>query len=89
VSAGIYDDMNPDWPEALPGWEPWEEDYEVMQIEEGGCEYCGAPDVRDNPEPFGGKSCCDGCFNMLIGDERDAPPWRCGNASTPYPDHPT
>lgn len=83
--TSIYDDLNPDWPEAeeLPGWEPWEtyeQDMLDAEREVGGCDYCGAPDVREYPEPFGGKPCCDRCFNVLIGDEPDAPPWRCGNA---------
>lgn len=74
----LYDPVNPDWEEAeadLPGWEPWE-DVEAEPDEVGGCDYCGAPDIRDAPDPFGGKPCCDACFNQLIGGERDDPPWR-------------
>lgn len=77
----LYDDtLNPDWetPE-LPGWEPWEPD-EDDEVRPGGCDYCGAPDVRDSPDPFGGKPCCDRCFNVIIGGDENDPPWRCGNA---------
>lgn len=72
---------NPDW-EGMPGWEPWEPD-ECPEVEDriGGCDYCGVPDVRDAPEPFGGKPCCDTCFNLLIGGSADDPPWRCGGAA--------
>jgi hypothetical protein len=40
----LYDDVNPDWPEAeeLPGWEPWMDD-EPDPVDIGGCDYCGAP----------------------------------------------
>lgn len=73
----LYDDtLNPDWgPPVLPGWEPWEPDEDV-DMHEGGCDYCGAPDVRDTPDPFGGKPCCDACFVVLI-DDPGGPPWRC------------
>lgn len=77
----LYDDtLNPDWePPELPGWEPWEPD-EDDEVREGGCAYCGAPDVRDAPEPFGGKPCCEVCFARIIGDEDDDPrPFRCLN----------
>ena len=75
-----WDEMNPDWEETHEArWEPWlDEEGPEFDDTLGGCGYCGAPEVRDVPEPFGGKPCCDGCFNMLIGDDRDAPPWRCG-----------
>lgn len=78
---GLYDESNPDWGEDacelwLPGQEPWEPD-ESEDMHEGGCDYCGAPDVRDRPEPFGGKPCCDACFNLIIGGEADDPPFRC------------
>jgi hypothetical protein len=43
----------------------------------GECDFCGEPAVRT--EPFSGKPCCDGCFNVIIGGERDDPPWHCGN----------
>lgn len=72
------DTVNPDW-EVLEGFEPWEPE-EDEPLHEGGCDYCGAPDVRDGPEPFGGKPCCDTCFALIIGDESDLTPWRCGNA---------
>lgn len=81
-AMALYDDMNPDWEEsvtALPGWEPWEPD-EDEDMHAGGCEYCGAPDVRDTPEPFGGKPCCDACFVLIVGGVDGEPPWRCGNA---------
>ena len=79
--TALYDDLNPDWgqdayEEALPGWEPWEPD-EADEIQPGGCDYCGAPDIRDRPEPFGRKPCCDACFNLIIGGEADDPPFRC------------
>lgn len=71
-------DDNPDWlPAELPGWEPWEPD-EEPDVRECGCAYCGNPDVRDIPEPYGGKPCCDPCFSMVIGGEPDDRPWRCG-----------
>lgn len=66
----------------MPGWEPWEPD-EVDEVESGGCDYCGDPNVRDLPEPFGGKPCCDRCFSLLIGGNEDAPSWRCAH----YPTH--
>lgn len=79
--TSIYDDLNPDWESPFDDqWEPWEPDEDV-DVREGGCDYCGAPDVRENPEPFGGNPCCDGCFNLLVGGSVNDPPWRCG---TPY-----
>lgn len=68
---------------ALPGWEPWEDDEpDESDPREGGCAYCGAlEDIRENPDPFGGQRCCEGCFNQIIGGERDDPPWRCGTES--------
>ena len=77
----VYDDMNPDFSTFDEQWEPWEPD-ECDEFTDtiGGCDFCGAPDVRENPEPFSGKPCCDQCFNLLIGDDADAPAWRCGNA---------
>ncbi len=80
----IYDDMNPDYAmgrEDQPRWEPWEDD----DIDDDFfwsifcCDFCGDPNVRDDPEPFGGKRCCDPCFSLLIGGELDDRPWRCGN----------
>lgn len=69
-------------PVELEGWEPWE-DYEPDEREDavcaGACAYCGEREVRERPEPFGGQKCCEGCFNELIGGERDDPPWRCGS----------
>ena len=75
---------NPDWesPEDyLDGWEPWEIYDELSMRHEAGCEYCGDFEIRDNPEPFGGKKCCNRCFNQLIGGEPDDPEFKCG---TPY-----
>lgn len=86
MSAALYDDVNPDWEgghpvagfDIGPGWEPWEpEDDEDYGRHEGGCAYCDATEVRDRPEPFGGKPCCEACFNILIGGDADDPPWRC------------
>jgi len=80
----MYDDLNPDWGEEtpdLPGWEPWEPDEEDIADPQA-CAYCGNPDVRDRPEPFGGKPCCDPCFNILIGGDENDPAWRCGNDRT-------
>jgi hypothetical protein len=42
------------------------------------CEYCSNTAIRT--EPFGGKPCCDQCFNIIIGGNPDDEPWRCGNA---------
>lgn len=79
----IYDDMNPDYALGLedePRWEPWVDDLDNDQLDGVGCEFCGSPEVREYSEPFTGKVCCDPCFNMIIGDDPDALPWRCGNA---------
>lgn len=64
----------------LPGWEPWEPDEETGDENIGPCHYCQEPnpEMRENPEPFGGEPCCEVCFIMLIGGEPDDPPWRCG-----------
>lgn len=87
----LYDDLNPDWEGGhpsfdsaiqAPGWEPWEPDEDDEGMHEGGCDYCGNPEVRDRPEPFGGKPCCEACFNLLIGGEADDPPWRCSREQT-------
>lgn len=77
----IYVD-NPDWePDLTPwadGWEPWEPD-EYDTVEGACCEYCGTVEnIRESPDPFGQKQCCEGCFNVLIGGEYDDDPWRCG-----------
>lgn len=66
----IYDDLNPDWeaPPDLPGWEPWMDYAEDDDRGTVGCEYCGNPEVRDTPEPYGGKRCCEVCFRLLTGD---------------------
>ena len=76
------DDDNISWEAALdlPGFEPWEDDEPEPERPAGGCAYCGATEVREYPEPFGGQLCCEACFNLLIGGEADDPPWRCGNA---------
>jgi hypothetical protein len=80
-----FDDINPDWETfddpSLPGWEPWVYDLDDDDLHPGGCDFCGDPDIRDTPEPFSGKPCCDKCFNVVIGGDVDDPPWRCGNAS--------
>lgn len=79
----IYDDMNPDYAlgfDDQPRWEPWEDDLIDDQLFEVGCEFCGSAEVRDLPEPFTGKPCCDPCFNIIIGGNADDPPWMCGNA---------
>ena len=64
----------------LPGWEPWEDDEHEDDGFVGPCSYCDdpTPTMRENPEPFGGKPCCESCFLILIGDEPDGEPWRCG-----------
>lgn len=80
-------DENPDWDDdplrvGLPGWEAWEEyDTDERYEPDVGCAYCGNLEVRENPEPFGGKQCCDPCFNILIGGDEDDPAWRCGNGA--------
>jgi hypothetical protein len=77
----IYEPDNVSWETPdLPGWEPWEPD-ESDDKPAGGCGYCDATEVRENPEPFGGLPCCEACFNLLIGGSADDPPWRCGTAS--------
>lgn len=70
----IYDEQNPDWdPPISPDWEPWEPD-ECAEVWPTGCEYCGSTDVRDIPEPFGGRQCCEACFLLLI-DGKDPIPF--------------
>lgn len=79
-----HDGDNISWTDDLPGFEPWEPDEpEDDGHDVGPCHYCAdpAPQMRENPEPFGGRECCESCFNILIGGEPDDPPWRCGNAS--------
>lgn len=73
---------NPEWDYPPPspfadleGYEPWEPDEEPDR-EPIGCHYCDNTDTRI--DPFGGKPCCDECFNILIGGEPDDPPFRCG-----------
>lgn len=70
------DDFNVLWEnplgEALDGWEPWEQD-EGDVVPAGGCAYCGATEVREYPDPFGGRPCCEECFLDLIGDESPRP----------------
>jgi len=79
----IHDDLNPDWESPFDDqWEPWEPDEDV-DVRECGCAYCGKPDVRDVPDPFGGKPCCDACFVTLIGDD-GGPPWRCETTSASF-----
>lgn len=81
-----YADDNISWADdyGLPGYEPWEPDEDADDGHPaGGCAYCEATEVRENPEPFGGQPCCEACFNILIGGSPDDPPWRCGNAPTP------
>lgn len=43
------------------------------------CAYCPPGTLATRIDPFGQKPCCDGCFNVIIGGERDDPPFRCGN----------
>lgn len=72
---------NISWEGDLPGWEPWEPDEEEPDPREyTPCHYCTEPNpqMRENPEPFGGKPCCETCFNILIGGTEDDEPWRCG-----------
>lgn len=77
----VYLDENPDWEGPNPwadGWEPWEPD-ECESVEGACCEYCGTvEDIRELPDPFGHRQCCEGCFSLLIGGEDDDDPWRCG-----------
>lgn len=78
------DDYNVSWLGDTPfpeGFEPWEPDEEPDPRPAGGCAYCDATEVREWPEPFGGRDCCEACFSQLIGSERDDPPFRCGRAS--------
>ena len=79
----VYLDENPDWEGPWrsafdDGWEPWEPD--EMEAREGACcEFCGTVEnIRETPEPFAQKQCCEGCFNLLTGAEYDDPPFRCG-----------
>lgn len=72
---------NVSWTADLPGYEPWEDDDVEPDEHLGLCAYCDEVDpskMRENPEPFGGKPCCELCFLMLIGDDPDGEPWRCG-----------
>lgn len=87
--AWVWIEDNPDWDsnplrldDLLPDVEYWEAEEEVQFLNEIGCEYCGNPETRDNPEPFGNRSCCEVCFAGLIGDD-DLPnvPWRCGRTN--------
>lgn len=68
--------------DVLDGWEPWEDD-EDEDRPAGGCAYCDSAEVRELPEPFGGRPCCEECFLDLIGDESPRPrvPWRCGTTA--------
>lgn len=73
---------NVDWHDPMSDlvddqWEPWEPD-ESPDVDDLACAYCGHPEVREYPDPFGQQRCCDGCFNQLIGGDRNDPPWRCG-----------
>jgi hypothetical protein len=91
MSTALYADHEGDnisWAgDDLPGWEPWEPDEDEGDQPSGGCHYCGTfESIRENPEPFGGKKCCEGCFNEIIGGDREDEPWRCGNAADPYPE---
>lgn len=79
-----HDGDNVCWDE-LPGWEPWEGDEPEPDQHVGLCAYCDEADpakIRENPEPWGGRACCEACFNLLIGGSEDDPPWRCGNAGS-------
>lgn len=80
MTVSVYYDFNPDFP-MDDSWEPWQDDEPDFDDEYNtGCDFCGNVDVREYPEPFTGKPCCDSCFNVLIGGNEDDPPWRCGNA---------
>lgn len=85
----IYEDMNPDWASGVyeqPEWEPWVEDEvddSFITEDPMGCDFCGASDVREYPEPYSSKPCCDRCFLRLIGDDElsdsdPIQPWKCG-----------
>ena len=77
----IYDDMNPDYVlghDDQPRWEPWEDDLDDDFLDFVGCEFCRNPEAP-KVDPFTQKPCCDGCFNEIIGGDRDDRPWRCGN----------
>ena len=79
----IYDDLNPDWESPFDDqWEPWEPDG-PEDVDPQACGYCGAPDVRESPEPYGGKPCCEACFNLIIGGDEDDASWRCGTPFVP------
>lgn len=47
--------------DVLNGWEPWEDDEDEGRPG-GGCAYCDSAEVRELPEPFGGRPCCEECF---------------------------
>lgn len=84
MSADRFDDLNLSWePPVAPGWEPWEDYGDDEPEPAGGCAYCPATEVRESPDPWGGRPCCERCFLLLIGDDRpDAEPWRCGTQAT-------
>jgi hypothetical protein len=66
----IYADDNISWTDPYAGIEPWEPDLEDDDIRPaGGCAYCDATEVRELPEPFGGRPCCQECFIILITDK--------------------
>lgn len=83
--SALYADYEGDnvlWTAPFPGIEPWESDEGEPDEHLGLCTYCDETDpamMRENPEPFGGKPCCEGCFSVLIGGSEDDPPWRCGS----------
>jgi hypothetical protein len=73
----VSDNISWDAPD-FDGWEPWEPDEDPDPRPAGACAYCDATEVRELPEPFGGRDCCETCFARLIGDESDDPePFRC------------
>lgn len=77
------DDFNISWEDPWEPFdliEPWEDEDEGDPRPAGGCAYCPETEVHELPEPFGGQPCCEGCFTVLIGGERDDLPWRCGTS---------
>lgn len=66
--ADLYADENISWDAGLDGFEPWELDDDHEPEPAGRCAYCGTAEVRENPDPYGGKPCCEACFSILIGD---------------------
>lgn len=76
--SATYDE-NPCWEwEELPDFgEVVPDDYDDEDLQpEGLCEYCGAapwlyPGGAPHVDPFGGKVCCHGCFDQIIGGDEE------------------